>query len=163
MAMLAELLAPDTVGPAGHPSPGGRVVVSRFGPIVVGSESLIEVPNGLLGFGGLRSYALATLPDERFARFLVLQSLEDDAVAFLVQPLEPSSGLIAPSELEEACAALGIPFDDLVLLLIVAVRRQGDKAVLSVNLRAPLFVNAARRRAVQHVLASGSYPVRYVL
>jgi flagellar assembly factor FliW len=161
MAMLAELLAPEAADTGGRAT-AGRVIVSRFGPIVVGGDNAIDVPNGLLGFGGLRRFALAKLPDERFKQFLVLQSIEDESLAFLVQPFDPSVGLIAPAELEEACRALAIPFEDLVLLLVVSVRRQGDKAVLSVNLRAPIFVNAQRRRAVQHVLANGSYPVRYV-
>lgn len=161
MAMLAELIAPET-----HPDHGatrGRVIVSRFGPIVVEAENAITFPSGLLGFPGLRDYALASLPDERFRRFLVLQSLEDDGVAFLVQPLDPDQGLIAQAELDEACATLGIPRADLALLLIVSVRRQADKAVLTVNLRAPLIINAARRRGVQHVLANGAYPIRHVL
>lgn len=163
MAMLAELLAPDGAGAALAGPAAGRVIASRFGPIVVGPDAEVAFPSGLLGFGGLRAFSLAGLPDERYRSFLVLQSLEDDAVAFLVRPLDPDAGPIAPAEIDEACAALAIPRGDLALLLIVSVRRQNDKAVLTVNLRAPLFIHAERRRGVQYVMPNGSYPIRYVL
>ena len=163
MAMIAELLEPATREVAAAHRPGGRVIASRFGAIVVAPGSEIDFPNGLLGFGGLRTFALATLPDERYRDFLILQSLEDDLVAFLVRPLDPTDGLIATSEIDDACTQLEIPRPDLVLLLVVSVRRQDDKAVLTVNLRAPLFVHTGRRRAVQFVLPNGSYAIRYVL
>jgi flagellar assembly factor FliW len=138
-----------------------RLVRGRFGAIPVRTGNRIDFPSGLLGFAGLTGFALAELPDERYNRFLVLQSLEDDAVSFLVQPLDPESGLIAAEDLDEACAALDIPRADLVLLSIVSVRRTEEKAVLSINLRAPLFIHVARRRGVQHVLSRSTYPIRY--
>jgi len=163
MAMLAELLAPDGAGTALADPAAGRVVASRFGAIVVRRDAEVSFPNGLLGFGALRAFGLASLPDERYRNFLVLQSLEDDAVAFLVRPLDPDAGPIASAEIADACATLGIPRDDLALVLIVSVRRQNDKAMLTVNLRAPLFIHAERRRGVQYVMPNGSYPIRYVL
>ena len=161
MAMLAELVRSDPTPDAAFPK--GRVIVSRFGPIVVQPTTAISFPSGLLGFPGLRDYALASLPDERFNRFLVLQSLEDDGVAFLVQALDPDQGLIAAADLNEMCALLDVPREHLALLLIVSIRRHAEKAVLTVNLRAPLVVNAQRRRGVQHVLSNGVYPIRHVL
>ncbi len=51
MAMLAELVAPDAL--AGPGATQGRVIVSRFGPIVVQADAAITFPSGLLGFAGL--------------------------------------------------------------------------------------------------------------
>jgi flagellar assembly factor FliW len=162
MAIHASRLLDD---PRSHPRPDDdtRVVRGRFGNIVIRAANRIEFPSGLLGFAGLSGFTLAELPDERYGRFLVLQSLEDDAVSFLVQPLDPESGMIAAEDLDEACAGLGIPRGDLALLLIVSVRKMEDKAVLSVNLRAPLFVHVTRRRGVQHVLPRNTYPIRFLL
>lgn len=162
MAMTASLIAPEplTAPPGAH---GGMIVRSRFGPVVVRDEGRIRFPSGLLGFAGMTEYALTELPDERYRRFLLLQSLESDNVSFLVQPLDPDRGAIAQGDLDDACRALGIPRAELALLLIASVRRQGETATLSVNLRAPLFVHAERHRGVQYVLPNNTYPIRCAL
>jgi len=162
MALTASVIEPRPL-PAPPGAHGGMIVRSRFGPVVVRDEGRIVFPAGLLGFAGMTEYALAELPDERWRRFLLLQSLEQDNVSFLVQPLDPESGAIARSDLDEACLALGIPRGELVLLLITSVRRQGESAALSVNLRAPLFVHPEKHRGVQYVLPNNAYPIRCAL
>jgi flagellar assembly factor FliW len=155
---------PPVVPAAAPPSAEPQIVVeSRFGTIVVESESRLAFPQGLLGFSDFHAFGVATLPDGKHPQFRVLQSLEDASLAFLVAPLNIESGAISADDLTEACTTLGIVREDLAVLLIVTVRREGEAAQVSVNLRAPVFVDARRRIARQYVLPNARYAIRHPL
>jgi flagellar assembly factor FliW len=148
--------APATTGEATQPI----TVATRFGEMVVDPGSTILMPRGLLGFTELRDFALAALAEERYARFQLLQSLDDASLSFIVLPYDAALGAIAPEDVTEAYRALGIAEQDGVMLLIVSVRRAGEEASVSVNLRAPIVVDVQNRRAWQFVLSNPAYPVR---
>jgi flagellar assembly factor FliW len=143
----------------GQPS----VVESRFGTLEVHPEGVLNLPSGLLGFGDHHDFGLAALPNGQHPHFKVLQSLDDPDLAFLVAPLNLESNTIEASDLEDACAYLGICRDNLAVLLIVTVRRDGNSAQISLNMRAPLFVDAERRLARQYVLPNNKYAIRHAL
>lgn len=138
-------------------------VDSRFGPIEIHPENILNLPKGLLGFAECRSFGLAMLPEGQHQQFRVLQSMTDSSLAFLVAPFNADSGAIAPADIDEACATLGIDRADLGLLLIVTVRRDDDGAHVSVNLRAPLFVDMQSNTARQYVLPNNRYSIRHAL
>jgi flagellar assembly factor FliW len=138
-------------------------VESRFGLVVISSAARMTFPQGLLGFSDYHSFGVAPLPDGKHPQFRVLQSLEAAELAFLVAPLNPESGAVANDDIDEACATLGIARDDLLVLLIVTVRREGESAQVSVNLRAPVFVDARRGIARQYVMPNTRYPIRHPL
>jgi flagellar assembly factor FliW len=139
------------------------VMETRFGRLEFDPAMAIEMPRGLLGYTDHARFALAPLEDARFARFMALQSLSDPAVSFLVLPLGPEGGVIAPEDLAAAREMLGIAPPDLTVALIVAIRKIGGEVQISANLRAPIMFDAATRRGWQHVLPSNRYPVRFLL
>jgi flagellar assembly factor FliW len=49
------------------------------------------------------------------------------------------------------------------VLLVVSIRKSGDKAAISVNLRAPLVVDVKGRTAWQFVLSNQEYSVRHAI
>jgi flagellar assembly factor FliW len=153
-------VVPSTVPAQAEPQ---LIVESRFGTIVFDGESRVTFPQGLLGFSDFHNFGLATLPDGKHPQFRVLQSLEDASLAFLVAPLNVDSGAISAEDLTEACTTLGIVREDLAVLLIVTVRRDGSAAQVSVNLRAPVFVDSRRRVARQYVLPNARYAIRHPL
>jgi flagellar assembly factor FliW len=138
-------------------------VESRFGLVVISSAARMTFPQGLLGFSDYHSFGVAPLPDGKHPQFRVLQSLEAAELAFLVAPLNLESGAVANDDIDEACATLGIARDDLLVLLIVTVRREGESAQVSVNLRAPVFVDARRGIARQYVMPNTRYAIRHPL
>lgn len=139
-------------------------VETRFGPMEFGRSNTFRMPHGLLGFADKRDFGLANLPAERYGHFMLLQSLEDDAVSFLVLPLEVVPELIAAEDLEEAIGAAGVAPEEAIVLLIATARKDEDGTItLSVNLRAPLIVDAEHHTARQHVLNNTAYPIRHVL
>lgn len=146
--------------PARSPTDGPAVIESRFGSVEIRPQGSLRFPAGLCGFVHLHEFGLAEFPDDRFARFKILQSLEDHAISFLVLP-EP--GLLADADIEKVCGHLSIARSDLVILLMVTVRQTANGAELSVNLRAPLFVDSERHVAFQYVLPNSHYAIRHRL
>ena len=153
----------DQVDPSSDNSGKPIVIDSRFGTLVVEADNILKLPSGLLGFGDYHDYGLAPLPDGQHPHFQVLQCLEAPDLAFLVAPLNLVSNAIDERDLAEACGNLGINRQSLALLLIVTVRRTEENAEISVNLRAPVFVDVTRRTARQYVLPNSKYSIRHTL
>jgi flagellar assembly factor FliW len=137
------------------------LVKTRFGVIAVQRDAIIDMAQGPLGFTQHRNFVLSELPNPKLQSFNLLQSLSDPEVSFVVTPLKPESGLIALTDIEEACAASGFEVSEAVVLLILTVRQEAGKVAMSVNLRAPIVLDPARRQARQVVLANADYPVRH--
>lgn len=146
------------------PVEGDLTVETRFGPIVFGQSNTFVMPHGLLGFTDKRDFGLANLPAERYGHFMLLQSLEDTELSFLVLPLEAAPDLIAPEDIGEACAAAATAPEQAIVVLIATARRDdGGAVILSVNLRAPVVIDTMRHVGRQHVLNNAAYPIRHVL
>jgi flagellar assembly factor FliW len=155
----------------GHPSNGtqappseadGRTLGTRFGQVRIDGEREIAFPVGLLGFPGHRRYVLSGLPD-RPGPFKLLQAADDPDLGFLVLPLEREGGPIAGDDLEAACAQLAIDGEALAVLGVVTLRPETAGVVTTVNLKAPLLIDTARRRGWQVVLPSDGYDLRHPL
>lgn len=159
-AAIAQSPPPTVAMPA---SDAPIAVESRFGTVIVSSAAHITFPQGLLGFSDYHLFGIAPLPNGKHPQFRVLQSLEAADLAFLVAPFNIESGAISAHDISEACSTLGIARQDLMVLLIVTVRREGESAQVSVNLRAPVFVDARRGIARQYVMPNTEYAIRHPL
>jgi flagellar assembly factor FliW len=163
--MLANTAVTQTAMPPTilSETPSTLVVESRFGTLSISDNAKLTMPQGLLGFGDYRDFALAELPDGKYPQFRVLQCLSDQNLAFLVAPLSAGNTAIDSGDIEDACRGLGMAFEDLALMLIVTVRRDDAGTHVSVNLRAPVFVDTRNHVARQYVMPNSKYPVRHSL
>lgn len=162
MSLLSS--APLAAPVADEPNaPDAVVLDTRFGRLAFDPNQSIEFPRGLLGFPAHRNFALTSLPDLRLQQFMLLQSLTDSNLSFLVLPVTDSSGPIAPEDIAAAQEELDISPGNVAVVLIVSIRRVGGDTQISVNLRAPVLMDAGRRSGAQVVLTNGDYPVRHVL
>lgn len=165
--MLANTASSQTLVPptilATEATARTLVVESRFGTLTIGENAMLAMPQGLLGFGDYHDFALAELPEGKYPQFRVLQCLSDQNLAFLVAPLSIEHQAIDAADIEEACRAVGIAQADLALMLIVTVRRDSAGAHVSVNLRAPVFIDTRNHIARQYVMSNSKYPVRHSL
>ena len=159
----AATAAPPAAEPATNEGAEPISIRTRFGEMLVDPNATLRLPRGLFGFSHLRTFALAALPEERYGRFRVLQSLEAPDLSFIVLPYAPSDALVATEDIEEACGTLGVAPGEGVVLLVVSIRKSGEAVEVSVNLRAPIVVDLASRTAWQYVLANPEYSVRHVL
>lgn len=138
-------------------------VDTRFGKVTITRDNPITFPSGLLGMPDKNSYCLTTFPAKKFDRFKLLQSLDDKALSFITLPLELDNGIVAKEDVMQAAKDLNIPEGQLALLLIVSVHREVEGVRLSVNARAPILMDAARRTAHQYVFASNKYQIRHTI
>jgi flagellar assembly factor FliW len=135
-----------------------NIVTTRFGDIDVDESKVIEMRGGILGFEHLKKFILH-IKDESNP-FWWFQSLDEGAIAFVVinpfvakADYEPVLGDSDTQLLEIENA------EDVVMLVIVTIRQK--PFMVSVNLRAPIVINAKKKIAKQIVLDDETYPVQY--
>jgi len=140
-----------------------EIIPSRFGEITVDTGKALSFPRGLLGMPDKSRFVLANFPSTKMQQFTMLQSLDDHALSFITLPLELKNAIIAENDIKAACRDLQIEEPELAMLLIVSVHRNPGQVKLSVNARAPLFIDAGRKLGVQHVFQQDHYKVQHML
>jgi len=136
-----------------------NLVTTRFGVVQVTDDQLIRVPEGLVGFRSLTSYAL--IPDPVVAGLTWLQSTTDPETAFaLVTPEQVVTEYKLDLRPGDKAALELTNGDDAVVYVIL---NRGETGGLTVNLQGPLVINPHRRLGRQIVLTSSRYAVRYPL
>ncbi len=131
-----------------------------LGTLEFNEESVIFFPQGMFGLPNLKKFILCEGDD--LAPFRYLVSLETPEIAFLViSPLE----IIPDYEVsihEEARQSL--LFEEkhrLIYWVIVTPSPEVEKT--TVNLLAPLVIDAESMRGCQVIQEQNSYPVKYIL
>lgn len=145
------------------PGSGRTIVETRFGVMDFDLDNALVTPNGIPGFADKRRFGLGRLPGTQGEQFLLLQSLEDAQLSFIVLPASLEDGPLAREDIADGIATLGIAPENVAVLLIVAAREEAGERLISVNLRAPVFVDTSTRQAFQYVLANNRYPVRHLI
>lgn len=133
------------------------VNTTRFGPIEISSEDILNFAEGLLGFNDLERFVLLDDPNDEI--FAWLQSCDEPSIAFPV--LEP--------ELFEENFSLSLAKSDLQSLEVDSEKNlrsfciitiPEDPARMTANLKAPVVVNIASRIARQCVLQNNKLEIR---
>lgn len=133
------------------------VNTTRFGPIEISQEDILNFAEGLLGFNDLEKFVLLDDPNDEI--FAWLQSCDESSIAFPV--LEP--------ELFEENYNLKLSKTDLSALnaeessslrsfCIITIPE--DPARMTANLKAPVVVNLEKRVARQCVLQDNKLEIR---
>jgi flagellar assembly factor FliW len=120
----------------GHEAQTESYDTSRFGPVEIIVDSIIEFPDGLIGLGG-RRYAL--LSTDAKSPFLWLQSLDNPAVAL---PVANPHRFFQDFEVEltDSDASL-LGFDDgKPADVYVTVTASSVPSEITVNLKAPILI-----------------------
>lgn len=134
------------------------IQTTRFGPVEVDDDRLIEFPAGLLGFASARRFALLQ-PDDR-GIFFWLQSAENPDLAFVVSdPALWVDDFSAPLRDEQA-VEIGVREPSELQTFVIVNRRGGS---LTANFQGPLVISAATRRGLQLVLAERRWSTRQEL
>lgn len=142
---------------------GKEQIDTRFGRVTIYRKNPIIFPNGVLGMPDKFEFCLTKFPSEKLARFKLLQSLDDEKLSFITLPADMDNPLVEKADMIAACKDLDIPEKDVTLLFIVTVHRQTGSVKLSVNSRAPIFINAPKRLATQYVFHSNKYKIQHMI
>jgi flagellar assembly factor FliW len=133
---------------------------TRFGQIEVPNEKIITMTRPILGFERLRSFCLIEL--EELAPFLWLQSLENEALGFVVvNPVVFFPKYRIEVNVKEV-ADLGISSVEAVETYVI-VTFPSDPREMSANLQGPILINTQNNRGRQLVLVNSHYSVNHSL
>jgi flagellar assembly factor FliW len=132
---------------------------ARFGNIEFTEEDVIRFSTGLIGFPFLTSFVL--VEHKEGTPFRWLQSLDDGSTAFLVTNPDQFVQGYAP-ELRDADAhELDLDENTPTMVFATVSIPAGQPKDMTLNLAAPLVVNATTRLAKQVVLEDDAYTIRH--
>lgn len=163
---LTDGLRASTIGGMSNPdtAPENYLVESRYGELTFTADQVVDVQRPILGFPHLTKFGLVKLPAQNSENLVLLQSLEDANVSFPCFALDIHNPLIEERDLTGTYDSLGIKPEDGAILCILTIRQDDTgKNAITVNLRAPIFVDSVRRMAWQVVLNNPRYPIRHTL
>lgn len=138
------------------------VKTTRFGEIEVDEKSIINMPNGLLGFSNARLYTL--LDDEIGSPFKWLQSLEKNHESLAFVTIDPQLVVsdykigVTDEQLKRLHAK---SLSDLKVMVIVTMTK--DIKDVTINLQGPLVINYHKRLGMQLVITDSNYSTRHPL
>lgn len=117
----------------------------QFGEIEFDESMILRFTDGIIGFENLTEFLLITREEELFAW---LTSVKEPEMVF---PLFPVRLLINEYPETEENVAYGI------------VRLDKDPAKITVNLKAPIYINAKQMTGYQKIIDTDKYPINYQL
>ena len=135
-----------------------KIESNRFGCLEVGDEEVIEVKDGLIGFPTARTFVL--LRKKEPSRVGWLQSTTEANLAFPVVSVESLTAEIPLDELTEAVtrANLDATIEECAIMAVICAAGNGVEA--TVNLMAPIVVNAQTRKGAQVILENSKFSTR---
>jgi len=146
-----------------YDKPEEMKIESRFGPVMVNPKNAINFPHGMPGIPGSISFCLTRIPNIKTDQFQLLQCLNNHALSFIVVPSTYDNQLIETSDMDDACAVLGVNKDNLLLLFVVTSHDLPTGRRLSVNAKAPVFIDAISKTAVQYIFQHNNYEIQHFI
>lgn len=132
-----------------------------FGEITYEKNDTIQIINGLFGFESYINYLPLSFHEEDDT-MISLQSLDDETLSFILMnpfAIYPDyNPILSNQDLKELDA--NSP-DDISFYVISVIKEPSNKS--TINLKAPLAVNAINRKAKQIMLEQPEYTFRHTL
>ena len=132
-----------------------------FGEVTIDDEKIINFDGGIIGYPELQKFALIHDAEQgNNAGIRWMQSLDEPGFALPVMDPLIVAADYNPMVDDEILKPIGnIDPDELLVLVTVTVPKDIKK--MSVNLRAPIVINVAERKAIQIILEDDSYKVKF--
>ncbi len=134
-----------------------KIHTKRFGPIRVDGQAVIELPYGLIGFPSLTRFV--QVEQEQTGVFRWWQALDAAETAFVVvdpRQVVPDYDL---TSVESELADLGLGGSASRYVAVLATISRPTLESVTLNLAAPIIVNAATRQGRQLVHPDARYEV----
>ncbi|MCI8523808.1 MAG: flagellar assembly protein FliW [Lachnospiraceae bacterium] len=137
-----------------------QITTKVFGEITIDDEKIINFPSGIIGFPELTDFALIHDEEKGTDTIHWLQSLQEPAFAMpVMDPL-----IVCPDYNPEVDDELLNSIGEIVpeeLLVMVTVTIPKDIKNMTVNLKGPMVINAAQRKATQVIVEGDEYQVKF--
>ena len=140
-----------------------KITTRVFGEIEIDDSKIIHFPSGIIGFPEMTDFALVF--DEEKGKdtpIRWLQSLQEEGFAMpVMDPLLVVKDY-NPEVEDDYLIPLGeMEADDTLVLVTVTVPK--DLTKMSINLQAPIVINAGSKKATQIIVNAEKYPVKYYI
>ena len=137
-----------------------QILTKIFGEITIDDDKIIQFPKGIIGFPNLTEFTLVHDEEKGTESIHWLQSIQEPAFAMpVMDPL-----LVCPEYNPEADDELLDILGEIIpeeLLILVTVTVPKDLTKMSVNLKGPIVINAAEKKALQIIVEGDEYQVKY--
>ncbi len=133
-----------------------------FGEITIDDEKIIEFPGGIVGFPDLNKFAIVHDSEKTDGSSLsFLLSLDEPAFAMPVMDPHIVRPDYNPMVEDDLLLPLGelTPEDTIVLVTVTVPRGEIEK--MTVNLMAPVIINAKTRKGAQVILTEDGYDIHF--
>lgn len=137
-----------------------KVTTKVFGEITIDDDKIITFPQGIVGFPDLTQFALIHDSEKGNETIHWLQSLQETAFAMPVMDPLLVRADYNPEVDDELLKQIGdLTPEEMLVLVTVTVPK--DLTKMSVNLKGPIVINAAERKAVQVIVDGDDYQVKF--
>lgn len=137
-----------------------RINTKVFGEVDIADEKIIHFPSGIIGFPDLTDFALIHDEEKGAGSIHWLQSVQEPGFAMpVMDPL-----FVQPEYNPDVDDDLLKPIGEWILddiLVLVTVTVPSDLTKMSVNLRGPIIINAAEKKACQVIVEGDGYEVKF--
>lgn len=137
-----------------------NITTKVFGEITIDDDKIIRFPSGIIGFPDLTEFALVHDEEKGTGSIHWLQSLQEGAFAMPVMDPLLVMPEYNPEVDDELLKNIGEISED-ELLVLVTVTVPSDLTKMTVNLKGPVIINAAEKKACQVIIEGDGYPVKY--
>lgn len=140
-----------------------KITTRVFGEIEIDESKIIRFPSGIIGFPEMTDFALVF--DEEKGKdtpIRWLQSLQESGFAMpVMDPLLVAKDYNPEVEDDHLIPLGEMTAEDTLVLVTVTVPK--DLTKMSVNLQAPIIINAESKKATQIIVNSEKYPIKYYI
>lgn len=135
-----------------------NIITSKFGEIEIDENLIFDFIEPVIGYDNLSKYVL--VEHDKDSSFKWLQSVEEPSLAFPVT--SPSFFDIdyqfeIPTDKAEKLELTSV--ESLITLNIVSIPSVNPRKS-TINLLAPIIINAANKKGMQIILSNSNYPVK---
>lgn len=137
-----------------------RILTKNFDEIEIDDDKIIRFSGGIIGFPELTDFALVHDDEKGTGNVHWLQSLQE--AAFAMPVMDPL--IVCPDYNPVIDDEVFAPIGNLVegeMLILVTLTVPKDITIMSVNLKAPIIVNAATKKACQVILEDKQYEIKF--
>lgn len=137
-----------------------KINTKVFGEVEIADDKIIHFPSGIVGFPELTEFTLLHDEEKGVGSIHWLQSIQEPGFAMpVMDPLLVCTDY-NPEVDDELLKPLG-GLDPEEILVLVTVTVPSDLKKMSVNLRGPVIINAAAKKACQVIVEGEGYQVKY--
>lgn len=135
-----------------------NILTEKFGEILIDENLIFDFVEPIIGYDELKRYVLVEHSEN--SAFKWLQSIEDPSLAFPVTSpafFDIDYQFEIPTEKAEKINLTSV--ESLISLNIVTIPSSNPRKA-TINLLAPIIINAANKQGMQLILSNSNYPVK---